>query len=101
MTTDEPKGEPLTEPGITESRGAAAALGAVQEYAWTGTTRGCARCGGQHDDVPLYWRPFHNPVPADDGSAPWTHWAACPITGDPVLSRSVNLQPAESVRQLS
>lgn len=71
----------------TESRKAAEVLDELSEHAWTGPSNGCARCEGGHDGQPLYWKPFRIPVAADDGSKPWTHWAACPVTGDPILSR--------------
>jgi len=52
----------------------------------TTSTRGCARCGGDHDD--LTYRPFSRPIPDVDGA--FTHWASCPETGDPILMRFGN-----------
>lgn len=42
---------------------------------------GCARCGGTHEN--LDWKAFGNSPPSDAGK--YTAWAACPVTGDPIL----------------
>ncbi len=44
---------------------------------------GCARCHGDgHYD--LIFAPFTFPVELDGGE-PLTHWALCPVTGEPIL----------------
>lgn len=48
---------------------------------------GCARClGDGHKD--LEFRPLTNPV-RHDGEVIGTHWATCPETGEPIISRMV------------
>lgn len=48
------------------------------------TISGCARCGEAHQD--LEWFAFQNPVaPPEMAPFQWTHWAKCPVTGDPLL----------------
>lgn len=44
----------------------------------------CARC---HEDHPgLTFRPFANPISLPS-TAPLTHWAICPGTGEPIVLR--------------
>lgn len=45
---------------------------------------GCARCGLNHTG--LVWVPFSRPPTGPDGVV-WTHWAICPVSGDPILMR--------------
>lgn len=42
---------------------------------------GCARCGGEHNQ--LAFTPFRRPM--DE----WTHWAMCPVNGEPIVLRMV------------
>ncbi len=45
---------------------------------------GCARCGGTHSDVDF--RPMAQPfAPPEAGGLEWTHFARCPVNGDPIL----------------
>lgn len=47
----------------------------------------CARCAesGIKHDAPLLFQPFAMwPIEDVDGTI-WTHWALCPVTGEPVL----------------
>jgi len=41
----------------------------------------CARCGNDHID--LEFKPLSRPM------GNWTYWAACPVTGEPILLRVV------------
>ena len=45
---------------------------------------GCACCGGNHEhlDARRMAQPF---APAEAGGLTWTHWAPCPMNGDPIL----------------
>jgi hypothetical protein len=49
-----------------------------------GHVRGCARCGGDHNE--LHFERLEMPVIDDDGTT-WTHWAPCPANGQPILMR--------------
>lgn len=49
----------------------------------------CARCGGDHSL--LSFSPFTNPIEESDGSVMWTHWALCPVNGEPILLATVDL----------
>ena len=49
--------------------------------------RGCARCGGEH--VHVIAQEFSRKE-----TAPSTHWALCPVSGDPVLI-NVSAEPEE------
>lgn len=42
---------------------------------------GCARCKQNH---PVEVKPFTNPLCDSDGTI-WTHWALCPVNGEPIL----------------
>ena len=44
----------------------------------------CALCGQDHDA--LDFKELARPLQYTDGK-PWTHWAICPIKGDPILMR--------------
>lgn len=46
--------------------------------------RNCARCGNAHDkiDVKAFNRAF---APKEAHPLVWTHWAPCPVSGDPIL----------------
>ena len=46
----------------------------------------CARCEGNHDDLPF--TRFERPI-VDQGEPgyTWTHWSICPTSGDPILLR--------------
>lgn len=46
----------------------------------------CARCGQDHEK--LNYKAFVNPIEDEDGTV-WSHWALCPVTGDPVLMRKL------------
>lgn len=61
-------------------------IGDAPDFSATATVDvgGCARCGGDHDDLT-----FH-PLAAnieEDGHVLATHWARCPSNGQPVLMR--------------
>ena len=43
--------------------------------------RGCARCGGEHPELPF--KKFERPVFIDDMEI--TLWAMCPVTEEPIL----------------
>lgn len=46
--------------------------------------RNCARCGQTHTGLEA--KRFVRPIFDDDGyDLVFTHWATCPITGDPIL----------------
>lgn len=46
--------------------------------------KNCARCGGDHDEVEssVLEHPF---MPPEAGGIAWTHWAPCPVNGQPIL----------------
>lgn len=46
--------------------------------------RGCARCGGDHNEI--QWETLERPIVDEDGTT-WTEWAPCPANGQPILSR--------------
>lgn len=46
----------------------------------------CARCGQDHNSV--VFMPLKRPVEYE-GKVVWTHWAPCPVTGEPILVRTV------------
>lgn len=52
----------------------------------------CARCGEdgpRHPDGPKFlFRRFTHPIEDADGTV-WTHWAPCPVNGDPVLLKTL------------
>lgn len=52
---------------------------------------GCARCHGDGHER-LTFALLDHPVPADDGSEPYTHWATCPSNGQPILMRSIKVE---------
>lgn len=62
----------------------------VNSKAITTTVNSCQRCGWDHYDH--QFEPLANP--ADE----WTHWAPCPVTGQPVLL-STSLQPDKPAPQ--
>lgn len=46
--------------------------------------RNCSRCGGDHDEVEA--KKMERPhAPSEAHPLVWTHWAACPTSGDPIL----------------
>jgi hypothetical protein len=48
------------------------------------TVRSCARCSGDH--VGILARPLTIPfAPAEAAPLIWTHWAPCPVNGEPIL----------------
>lgn len=49
------------------------------------SVHGCARCGGAHINK-IEWLPLTRPIVDDDGTT-WTHWALCPMLGEPILMR--------------
>lgn len=49
------------------------------------TVTACARCEGDHRR--LEFRAFVRPIEEDHGE-PWTHWAMCPTTAEPLLLRA-------------
>lgn len=59
----------------------------------------CARCGGDHDG--LEFTPFARPVvlAQSAGIAAVTHWALCPVTGEPIMLHIVSdeVQPQISL----
>lgn len=48
---------------------------------------GCARCGGNHED--LVAKPFTKPVYDNEHLLSATHFAMCPTTEEPILVLSV------------
>jgi hypothetical protein len=55
--------------------------------AYTNDVRNCARCGGDHDGV--VFEPLTRPVARGgdrEDSLLYTHWAACPTNGEPIIS---------------
>lgn len=50
----------------------------------------CARCGQDHTN--LEFKQFTNPVEDSDGTM-WTHWALCPVNGEPILLKSKPQEP--------
>ena len=42
----------------------------------------CARCGGTHEN--LLFRKLRRPH-VDGLNEAWTHWALCPVSGEPIL----------------
>jgi hypothetical protein len=61
----------------TSARSFRAGRCAVADRSFTTKVRGCARCGGDHRAV--LFKPFRR------ACDPFTHWAACPRTGEPIL----------------
>ena len=53
---------------------------------------GCARCGGDHERVTAsrMTQPF---APAEAAPMIWTHWAACPTNGEPILIGGITVVP--------
>lgn len=47
------------------------------------SVRGCARCGQNHDN--LEFHPLTRAMSDSEGQ--WTHWAACPTNGEPILMK--------------
>jgi hypothetical protein len=53
---------------------------------FTSSITGCARCEGEgHEN--MTWEPLTHPIEDSDGAL-WTHWAACPTNGEPILMRT-------------
>lgn len=50
--------------------------------------RHCSRCEQDHQQLEA--KEFM--IPIDDSDGPWTHWARCPISGDPILVKLVKLE---------
>ena len=49
------------------------------------TFDGCARCGGRHEG--LEFKALGRPMaPSYVSDMQWTHWALCPVTGEPIMS---------------
>jgi hypothetical protein len=42
----------------------------------------CVRCGTTH---PVVTRKLTRPMDPADCPVTWTHWAQCPVTGEPVM----------------
>lgn len=57
---------------------------------------GCARCGQDHYNLPMYR--FERSLTLIDED--FTHWATCPLTGDPILVRRVDENNAIEQDQL-
>jgi len=51
--------------------------------------RHCPACDGMHHRLPV--NPFRRETP------PWTHWYACPTTGDPVPLTLVMMSPDRGI----
>lgn len=53
------------------------------------TVKGCARCEGDH--AGLAFEPLRRPMEVEPGvrAYTYTHWAPCPVTGEPILLRIV------------
>lgn len=51
----------------------------------------CARCGADHADLEFRALERHF-APPEASPIVWTHWAACPTNGDPIL---LSASPAE------
>lgn len=49
------------------------------------SVQNCARCDGDHKS--LSFKEMRSPI--ECGSVDLTHWAVCPVTGDPVLLRII------------
>lgn len=43
----------------------------------------CARCGNDHES--LLFKEMKRPIPDGEDDVPWTHWALCPVSKDPIL----------------
>lgn len=54
----------------------------------------CARCGGNHTEGVWFFR-FTYPIQDKDGTL-WTHWAACPTNGEPILAKMEEAPNADS-----
>jgi len=54
----------------------------------------CARCNQDHDN--LLYHKFAQPIQDDDSVLMWEYWATCPITGDPILIRTLNYKTHEA-----
>jgi hypothetical protein len=48
---------------------------------------GCARCGGNHENIAA--KPFTKPVKDDNGDITATHFATCPTLSEPILVLSI------------
>ncbi len=59
--------------------------------------RKCARCGGDHDG--LGFTAFVVPVELAPRSPSYTHWAACPKTGEPILMTVISDDEGDLERQ--
>jgi len=42
----------------------------------------CPRCGGRHNELELH------PLDSVEDN-PYTHWASCPVNGQPILMRTL------------
>lgn len=60
------------------------------------SVRHCARCGGDHENVGF--KPLTKPIPGNDESVLWTHWAPCPTNGEPILQATVPTGLAQRYR---
>jgi hypothetical protein len=59
------------------------------------SVRGCARCGGDHDNV--VWKALTRPIVDNDavvGVITWTHWCPCPTNGEPILQAEIPMEKA-------
>ena len=50
---------------------------------WVLAVKQCARCGKDHAEVGMF--PLSRPVVDDAGGVVGTHWARCPVNGEPIL----------------
>lgn len=57
------------------------------------SVKSCARCGHDHNEVEF--QALRAPITADSGDAEWTHWAPCPVTGEPILLKFWNWYECE------
>jgi hypothetical protein len=53
------------------------------------SVNGCARCGTDHETV--WFFKFEQPIEATEEIV-FTEWGECPITGDPILWRTIPIQ---------
>ncbi len=47
--------------------------------------RCCARCGNDHEELEFSRLTYSSGLFDEDGDGPYSHWAACPYNGEPIL----------------
>ena len=53
----------------------------------------CSRCDGTHDNV--VFSKLTHPIIVDEDKAPFTHWASCPVNGEPIIVSINNVRENE------